>query len=132
MTQYIPSARPGARFPHINFLKNTAPTASHDLLDYRYSSFFIREKGALWKTALQQLPIIIQQKIKVFRLDELGFSEKVYKELIALCEIDGTGALLIRPDGHVAWRTKSFKGNPTEELQQVFQHFFQIKTNVAS
>ena len=132
VTQYIPSARPGARFPHINFLQNTAPTASHDLLDYRFFTFFIREKGSHWETALQQLPIIIQQKINVFRLDELGLSEKVYKELIALCEIDETGALLIRPDGHVAWRTKSFKGNPTEELQQVFQHFFQNKTNVTS
>jgi 2,4-dichlorophenol 6-monooxygenase len=132
VTQYIPSARPGARFPHINFLKNTAPTASHDLLDYRFFTFFTREKGRHWETALQQLPIIIQQKINVFRLDELGLSEKVYKELIALCEIDETGALLIRPDGHVAWRTKTLKGNPTEELQQVFQHFFQNKTNVTS
>ena len=132
VTQYIPSARPGARFPHIDFQKNTAASSSHDLFDYRLFSLLIREKGEHWETALRQLPSTIQQKTKVVRLDELGLSDTVYKELIALCEIDETGALLIRPDGHVAWRAKSLKGNANKELQQVFQHFFQNKTNVTS
>ena len=132
VTQYIPSARPGARFPHIDFQKNTAPSSSHDLFDYRFFKLFIRAKGEHWKTALAQLPPTIQQKIKVVRIEELGLSETVFDQLIALCEIGETGALLIRPDGHVAWRTKTLKGNATEELQQVFQHFFQNKTNVVS
>ena len=124
VTQYIPSARPGARFPHIDFKKNTAPTSSHDLLDYRLFTLFIRAKGAHWETALAQLPSTIQQKIKVVRLNKLGLSESVFDQLTALSEIEDTGALLIRPDGHVAWRSKSLKGNTAEELAQVFQHFF--------
>ena len=127
VTQYIPSARPGARFPHIDFQKDTTPTSSHDLLDYRFFTLFIREKGAHWKTALQQLPSTIQQKVKVVGVTELGLSAIVFDQLIALCEIKDTGALLIRPDGHVAWRAKVLKGNATEELQQVFQHFFKTK-----
>ena len=132
VTQYIPSARPGARFPHIDFQKNTAPTSTHDLFDYQFFTLFIRAKGTHWEIVLAQLPNIIQQKIKVVRLGELGLSEVVYKQLIALCEIDKTGALLIRPDGHVAWRTKTWKGNAQEELERVFQHFFQNKTNLQS
>jgi len=124
VTQYIPSARPGARFPHIDFQKNTTPTSSHDLFDYQFFTLLIRVKGTHWETALQQLPSPIQQKIKVVRLDELGLSETVFDQLIALCKIEDTGALLIRPDGHVAWRIKTLKGNATEELAKVFQHFF--------
>ncbi|MCB9222240.1 MAG: FAD-dependent monooxygenase [Ignavibacteria bacterium] len=130
VTEYIPSTRPGARFPHLNFQKKTAPTSSHDLLDYRFFTLFIREKGRDWETALTQLSPAIQQKTKVVRLDELGLSETVYTALICLCEIEVTGALLIRPDGHVAWRIKTFEGDAVEKLQQVFQQFFQNKTNM--
>ncbi|MEO1258412.1 MAG: FAD-dependent monooxygenase [Bacteroidota bacterium] len=127
VTQYLPSTRPGARFPHIDFKKNTAPTSSHDLLDYRFYTLLIREKGTRWKTAAVELPSIIRQKIKIVRLDKLGLAETLFKELITLCEINETGALLIRPDGHVAWRANSLTGNANEILQKVFEHFFQKK-----
>ena len=126
VTQYIPSTRPGARFPHVDFQKNTAPSSSHDLLDYRLFTILLREKGTNWQTALQQFPAAIQQKINVVRLDQLGLSENVYHQLLELCAIEETGALLIRPDGHVAWRTKVLNENAEEELRQVFQHFFKV------
>lgn len=132
VTQYIPSAHPGARFPHIDFQKDTAPTSSHDLLDYGLFTLLIRAKGKDWETALAEFSALIQQKIKLVRMDELGLSETVLDQLITLCVIDETGALLIRPDGHVAWRTKALKGNAREELQQVLQHFFQNKAKLAS
>lgn len=126
VTQYIPSTCPGARFPHINFKKNTAPKSSHDLFDYSTFTLLTREKGAHWQTALQELPAAIKQKIKVVRLDQLGLSETVYHQLITLCAIEETGALLIRPDWHVAWRTKVLNGNAREKLRQVFQYFFNV------
>lgn len=126
VTQYIPSARPGARLPHIDFQKNTVPTSSHDFLDYRFFTLFIREKGEHWETALRQLPSIIQEKIKVVRLKELGLEMPNFQNMVSFLAIDATGALLIRPDGHVAWRAKALKGNATEALQQVFQHFFKV------
>ncbi|MEM6320856.1 MAG: FAD-dependent monooxygenase [Bacteroidota bacterium] len=127
VTQYIPAARPGARFPHIDFQKSTTPTASHDLLDYCYYTLFVREKGAPWEKAVRELPAAIRKSIKVIRLNELGLSETVFEELIALCEIEETGALLIRPDGHVAWRVNTLRGNAKAILQQVFAQFFQKK-----
>ena len=132
VTQYIPSTRPGSRFPHVHFHNKTLPASSHDLLDYRFFTLLIREDGVHWEEAITQLPSSIEQKTKVIRLDELGLSEPVYNELITLCEIDKTGALLIRPDGHVAWRTKTLKANPLEELEFVFQHFFKKKINLSS
>lgn len=123
VTQYIPSTRPGARFPHVNFQKNTSPTSSHDLLDYRLYTLLLREKGETWETALKQCPIAIQQKIKVIRLDQLGLSEIVFKQLISLCAIDETGALLIRPDGHVAYRKKLTEGESID-FNQLFERLF--------
>ena len=126
VTQYVPSARPGARFPHIDFEKNTFPTSTHDLLDYQFYTLFTRAKNDPWKTALAQLPTTIQQKTKVVPIYELGLSKTVFDQLIALCEIDETGALLIRPDGHVAWRVKVFNGDHEKKLLKVFQKFFKL------
>ena len=59
-------------------------------------------------------------------INELDLSETIYKKLIALLEINETGALLIRPDGHVAWRVRAFHGNHKKKLLKVFQNFFNI------
>ena len=126
VTQYVPSARPGARFPHIDFEKNTFPTSTHDLLDYHFYTLFTRAKDDPWKTVLAQFPTTIQQKIKVIQINELDLSETIFKKLIALCEIDETGALLIRPDGHVAWRVKAYNGDHEKKLLKVFQKFFKL------
>ena len=124
VTEYIPSARPGARFPHVNFQKNTTPTSSHDLLDYRFFTLLISRKGAHWETAIAQLPTAIQQKIKVVRLDQLGLSEIIFKQLLSLCAIAETGALLIRPDGHVAYRKKALIEGESNNFNQLFEQLF--------
>ena len=121
VTEYIPSTRPGARFPHVDFQKDTRPTSSHDLFDYHSFTLLIRAKGGHWETVLAQLPTTMQQKIKVVRLDQLGLSEIVFKQLIGLCTIDETGALLIRPDGHVAWREKQLIEGESIDCNQLFE-----------
>ena len=126
VTQYLPSTRPGSRFPHFDFKKNTFPTSTHDLLDYHFYTLLIRAKGDSWKIGLAQLPTIVQEKTKVIPINELDLSETIYKKLIALLEINETGALLIRPDGHVAWRVRAFHGNHKKKLLKVFQNFFNI------
>jgi 2,4-dichlorophenol 6-monooxygenase len=127
ITQYIPSARPGGRFPHIDFRKNRNPTSSHDLLDYCLFTLLIRAEGARWEESIAQLPTSIYQKIQVIRLDQLDLAEPVYNYLISICDIEESGAILIRPDGHVAWRVKSLKEDAHEELKQVFQLVLKTK-----
>ncbi len=124
VTQYIPSTRPGARFPHVDFQRNTSPTSSHDLLDYRAYTLLLREEGEHWKTTLKQFPTVIQQKIKVVCIDQLGLAETVFKPLINLCAIDETGALLIRPDGHVAYRKKELIEGESIDFNQLLAQLF--------
>ena len=104
------------------------PTSSHDLLNYRFFTLLIGTKGINWETALQQLPTNFQQKIKVVRLNQLGLSESVYHQLMSLCAIEETGALLIRPDGHVAYRQKVLKEVESIDFNQLFGQLF-YKTN---
>ncbi len=38
----------------------------------------------------------------------------------AVRQIDDDGAILVRPDNHVAWRSSTASGSPVEELAAVF------------
>lgn len=44
-----------------------------------------------------------------------------------MCEMMETGAILVRPDEHIAWRTCSgLDGDPIEEMRRVFSAVFGI------
>jgi hypothetical protein len=38
--------------------------------------------------------------------------------------VDADGAVLVRPDGHVAWRSRSAASNPTEALRAALDRVF--------
>ena len=90
-----------------------------------------------WQTALEALPTALQQKIKLVPLDQLDLTETIFKRLINLCAIDATGALLIRPDGHVAWRKKQLITGESIDFNQLFEQLYfqnslQNKTTLSS
>ena len=44
-----------------------------------------------------------------------------------LCQMTNKGAILVRPDEHVAWRTKSgIEGDPVSELKKVFSAILRL------
>lgn len=44
-----------------------------------------------------------------------------------LCQITDRGAILVRPDEHIAWRTKSeIKNDPRSELKRVFSAILRL------
>lgn len=126
VTEYIPSARPGARFPHIDFQEDDF--SSHDLLDYKRFTLLVSEEGHHWEEAIKELPENLQEKLYLIRLDELELSEKVFTDIITLCEIEPTGAILVRPDGHVAWRLKQLSTAALPMLLNVFQRLLQTNS----
>lgn len=101
VSSYVPSTRPGARFPHFWLDGNKKQRSSRSIIDYRVSTLLL---GA----AIQPLPadIDIESRYGV-RLFSLGSSDipLCYQGAVhTMLQIEFDGALLIRPDGHVAWR----------------------------
>lgn len=98
---FVPSTRPGARFPHVWLRRDGgAPLSSIDLLSYDRFTLVTTPHGAAWRDAVSALPEPALASL------EIGG---------ALAPADGTwdsirgigaeGAILVRPDGHVAWRS---------------------------
>jgi len=53
-------------------------------------------------------------------IDEEGDVSDPNSSFLDAYGIDSNGAVLIRPDGYVAWRSRSGASNPHESLRTVF------------
>ncbi|MDI1477203.1 FAD-dependent monooxygenase [Polyangium sp. y55x31] len=105
VSSYVPSTRPGARFPHFWLDGNTRRRGSRSIIDYRTSTLLV---GAAVETHPADVEALgrIEARHGV-RLFELGAADIPVCHVAAVhtaLEIEPDGALLIRPDGHVAWR----------------------------
>ena len=99
---YVPTTHPGARFPHVWLDGNRRSRSSHDLLRGGWSTLILGEAVAGDPSALEAL--CASHRLALRRLDpDPACRALTYRR----CEIQADGALLVRPDGHVAWREPS-------------------------
>ena len=101
VTDYAPSARPGGRAPHAWLQRNGAQISTIDLLGREFV-LLTSAKGAAWSEAARPLGI------KAHAVGD--------QEWAASYGVDGTGAVLVRPDGYVGWRSASMAANPAAAL----------------
>ncbi len=113
VSTYIPNARPGARAPHCWFDAGAADrTAAHDLFDDGFVLLTHGADGARWASALPGSGPVASVGVKRYSVGEEGSGAD-------LVDLGGSwrrdygfadtpdGAVLVRPDGHVAWRSFS-------------------------
>lgn len=116
---YVPSARPGARFPHL-WLDPDQTRSTHDALESFGYTLLLGDAGAPWKSAAENLPSL-RSKLNVDYLGAVCVGDREKRALERMCEIGEDGAVLIRPDGHVAWREASLTDDPNRTLRQAFE-----------
>jgi 2,4-dichlorophenol 6-monooxygenase len=114
-TIYTPTTRPGHRLPHAWLGKDGARVSTHDLVAEEGAFALITgNNGAGWveaaRAASEKLGIAINvAQVGVDYLD----AEDTWS---AVGQIDGEGAVLVRPDNHVAWRSQTGDVNPEHTL----------------
>jgi 2,4-dichlorophenol 6-monooxygenase len=94
---YVPTAHPGARVPHA-WLDETGGRSTLDLVPLDRPVLFSFGDHESWATALGDAPVATVR---------VGIDTPALDAWREVCETDGTGALLVRPDQHVAWRARS-------------------------
>ena len=119
--EYVPSTRPGSRLPHAWI---TAPggtsVSTLDLVRGRYV-LLLGPKGTAWKQAAEaaragsDLPLDI---VVIGGDGDYIDSQSVWSQIKG---VDDDGAILVRPDQHIAWRVRnSPMGNGEAMLSSVF------------
>jgi putative polyketide hydroxylase len=102
---YIPRARPGFRAPHLWLRREGRRISSLDLYGGRLVCIAGKDaddwiRGVHVVSDRSKIPIDALQVGRSFEVEDATEFEESY-------EIGDRGAVLIRPDGHVAWRTAS-------------------------
>jgi hypothetical protein len=118
VTEYLPSARPGSRAPHVWLKRGKEQISTVDLIGPHFT-LLAGATGEAWRRAAQSAapswPPLIAYVIGTEGdvSDPDGQWQSTYG-------IDADGAVLIRPDGYVAWRSRSGVSHPDAVLRAVF------------
>ncbi len=115
-TDYAPSARPGHRAPHVWLARDGRTISTVDLARPEFSLFAGKE-GCKWAEAVERLG---QEHGLDIALFSIGAADLIDTEETFLdrYEIEIDGAALIRPDGYVAWRSRTHTAQAEQELGQ--------------
>src|SRR5262249_29912744 len=96
VTEYVPSARPGHRAPHVFFERNGERVATIDIVGDGFA-LLTPGGGRIWLEAAKELSSKFALPLKMQAIDG--------PEFMSAYELDESGAVLVRPDGYVGWRT---------------------------
>ncbi|MBM3578187.1 MAG: FAD-binding protein [Alphaproteobacteria bacterium] len=114
---FRPSGAPGTRLAHVWLRRGEETISSHDLIG-RDFMLFVGEAGSDWMEAAQQIGLRSKAPLGLCRV---GFDVHDPEGLfLPRLGVSPEGALLIRPDGYIAWRSKGRIPDPLSTLESSF------------
>jgi 2,4-dichlorophenol 6-monooxygenase len=114
VVDYVPTTYPGARLPHAVLSVDGTLVDAHDALDPNRLTL-LTFAGHEWDPVVSELAAIGPGVITI-AVDAPSGTER--RRLIDLYEVEDVGAVLVRPDGHVAWRTAGSASAAGSELER--------------
>ena len=103
-SMYEPTARPGARLPHA-WVRDIGGESTLDLVPLDRPALFTFGAHAAWASACGTDAVAVA-------MVRVGVDTPALESWREVCEVGDTGALLVRPDQHVAWRARSVSQSP--------------------
>jgi putative polyketide hydroxylase len=108
-----PSGSPGTRAPHVEVERSGKRLPIHDLFGGDFV-LLAGPGGAAWQAACAAMPG--EWRIRCHRItDDVLDLENRWTSAYG---VSGKGAVLVRPDGFIAWRSKSASDDPAAALRR--------------
>ena len=104
-TDYVPSGHPGARAPHVWLEKDGERFSTIDLAGPEFSVIAGRN-GHAWKATTESAAKHSKLALPCHVIGEAG--RDVEGTFARRFGVSDDGAVLVRPDGYIAWRAQSF------------------------
>lgn len=131
---YIPSGRPGSRAPHVwlrpsaglesrpagmGLLHGKPETARISTLDLFDTGFTLLTgpDGKTWRDVGSQMARALAIPFAAFAVGAAGDFDEVEGNWAELYGVDAGGAVLVRPDGHVGWRSRGSATEPQKVMR---------------
>jgi 2-polyprenyl-6-methoxyphenol hydroxylase-like FAD-dependent oxidoreductase len=118
VTDYAPSARPGSRAPHVWIERDGARLSTLELLGRQRFTLLAGPDGRSWCHAARVAADGLQVPLEALAIDATTDAEPRWP---AAYGVERDGAVMVRPDGYVAWRQAASVPDPTAELTRAFE-----------
>jgi 2-polyprenyl-6-methoxyphenol hydroxylase-like FAD-dependent oxidoreductase len=116
-----PSGSPGTRVPHIMLQRNGISVSTHDLPDTGF--VLLAGTGSRdWTEAGNALAAEAGIPLKAYRIASDGDLTNPDGRFEKTVGVGAQGALLLRPDGVIGWRTRGPHADPRARLDEVMRH----------
>ena len=119
-TTYVPHTRPGVRLPHCWLQRGSERVSTIDLAEDTSFTLFVGDDQS-WSDAARTVSDALDVAISVISIGASGLADPSGRWL-QLRGHDEGGALLVRPDGHVAWRVATSPHSKAQALGSALQH----------
>jgi putative polyketide hydroxylase len=127
IVEYLPTARPGGRAPHVWLQKNGAQLSTLDLFTDRLA-LLTSGSGQAWREAAQVVARKVGVAIATHVVGKEGDLTDPHDEFANTYGLGPSGAVLVRPDGHVAWRCRHIPAEPGRALLAAIGEILSVPT----
>jgi putative polyketide hydroxylase len=110
-SDYVQSATPGCRAPHVWLGRGDARLSTLDLFGAAFTLLAAPQADA-WCDAAAKASRALGVRIDVYRVGSAGLSDN--GDFAEVYGLEADGAVLVRPDGHVAWRSRTHPATGSE------------------
>lgn len=118
LRDYLPTARPGNRAPHVWLERHGERLSTLDLFD-RDFTLLAGPGGHPWLQAGSLVAGQFRIPLHSYCVGKDGDVRDTHHDWAATYGVTADGAVLVRPDGHVAWRAETSAQEPRVELERV-------------
>lgn len=115
---HSPSGEPGFRAPHVRLWRDGAEQSTIDLAGAGLT-LLAGPDGASWTSAGQVVAGQFGVSIDSYRIGPGGDADDRGTGFLTAYGIEPGGAVLVRPDGVIAWRARTADGDPETTLARV-------------
>ena len=118
---YVPSTRPGSRLPHAWLMRDGKKVSTHDLVPCDGLLLVIASSKSPWEAAAKDAAKAFGVRIDVVTVADTAHVTDPGHEWRRIREISDAGALLVRPDQIIAWRSMGAHAQPIDQLKKVLR-----------
>jgi 2,4-dichlorophenol 6-monooxygenase len=123
---YTPSTRPGGRLPHVWLQVGTDRTSTLDICSTDDLTLIVGVDGEPWVRAAEKTAADLGVRLPTRTVGYRQLYDDVCGDWARISGIGEDGALLVRPDRHIAWRSAQLPDDPAGELHRVLRQLLAL------
>lgn len=122
-----PTGRPGTHAAYLTLERQGKQFFLLDILDQGFV-LLVAQDGEAWCEAARQIAVQLRSVLSTYSIGPAGDYIDVEGHWYETYGITTSGAVLLRPDGFIAWRTETMSSSPRRLLEQTLLHLLGLST----